>query len=115
VLNDLRTPRNREELAKLRSVQRGKFHHLKWSQSYMVPKLNAFYDSAFQGFGFHFGNNQFYQLAGLQLLWPLFKGNDNNIRSARPAGYRRGERSIPGADPAADLQAQTTGNDYSRR
>ncbi|HZE84288.1 MAG TPA: TolC family protein [Puia sp.] len=107
-------PANREELAKLKSVQRVMSTNLKWSQSYMVPKLNAFYDIGFQGFGFHFGNNQFYQLAGLQLLWPLFKGNDNKykIRQAR-LDIGAVNDQYQELTQQLTLQAQTTGNDYS--
>jgi outer membrane protein len=107
-------PAGREELTKLRSVQKVMATNLKWSQAYVVPKLNAFYDVGFQGFGFHPGNNQFYQLAGVQLLWPLFKGNDNRykIRQARldissvNDQYRELTQQLT-------LQTQTTGNDYS--
>ena len=88
--------------------------NLRWSRSFMVPKLNAFYDIGFQGFGFHFGSSQFYQLAGVQLAWPLFKGNDNKykIRQARldigsvNDQYRELTQQLT-------LQALTTGNDYS--
>ncbi len=34
----------------------------------------------FQGFGFRFNGDQFYQLGGLQLQWSLFRGNDNKYR-----------------------------------
>jgi outer membrane protein len=107
-------PAAREELVKLKSAQKIMETNLKWSQSYMVPKLNAFYDVGFQGFGFHFDNNQFYQLAGVQLAWPLFKGYDNKykIRQARldissvNEQYRELELQLT-------LQVRTTGNDYS--
>ena len=42
--------------------------------------MNAFYDIGFQGFGFHFNGTQFYQLAGIQLQWTLFKANDNKYK-----------------------------------
>jgi len=76
---------NREEFNRLKTFQKITASNLKWGRAYLVPKLNAFYDVGFQGFGFHFNNSQFYQLAGIQLIWPLFKANDNKykIRQAR--------------------------------
>jgi outer membrane protein TolC len=78
-------PMGREELNQLKSIQRILETNLKSSSSYMVPRLNAFYDIGFQGFGYHFNGDQFYQLAGLQLQWNLFKGGENKykIRQAR--------------------------------
>ena len=76
---------HREEFNRLKSFQRITASNLKWDRAYLVPKLNAFYDIGFQGYGFHFNGSQFYQLAGIQLVWPLFKANDNKykIRQAR--------------------------------
>src|ERR1700754_2706609 len=76
---------HREEFNRLKSFQRITASNLKWDRAYLVPKLSAFYDIVFQGYGFHFNGSQFYQLAGVQLVWPLFKANDNKykIRQAR--------------------------------
>ncbi len=71
---------NREEFLRLKSYQHILASNLKWDRAYLVPKLNAFYDIGFQGFGVHFNSSQFYQLAGVQLLWPLFKANDNKYK-----------------------------------
>jgi outer membrane protein TolC len=71
---------NREEFNRLNSWQRVFESDLKWDRSYLIPKLNAFYDIGFQGFGIHFNSSQFYQLAGVQLVWPLFKANDNKYK-----------------------------------
>ena len=87
--------------------------NLKWDRAYLIPRLNAFYDVGFQGFGFHFDNTQFYQLAGVQLNWTLFKANDNKykIRQARidiasiDDQYRELTQQL-------SLQAQTTANNY---
>ena len=75
----------REEFNQLKSYQRIVASNLKWDRNYLIPKLSAFYDVGFQGYGFRFNNSQFYQLAGIQLVWPLFKANDNKykIRQAR--------------------------------
>ncbi len=50
------------------------------NRSYLIPKLNAFYNIGFQGFGFRFNGDQFYQLGGLQFKWDLFKANDNKYK-----------------------------------
>ncbi|HTR31146.1 MAG TPA: TolC family protein [Puia sp.] len=70
----------REELARLTSYRRILESNLKWDRGYLIPKLNAFYDVGFQGYGIHLNSSQFYQLAGVQLVWPLFKANDNKYR-----------------------------------
>jgi outer membrane protein len=73
----------REEFARLRSYQQILRSNLKYDRNYLVPKLNAFYDVGFQGYGFHFNGSQFYQLAGVQLVWPLFKAGDNKYKIAQ--------------------------------
>ena len=76
----LELPANREELTKIQSAQKVVGTSMKMNRNYLVPKLNAFYNIGFQGFGFHFNNDQFYQLGGLQLKWDLFKANDNKYK-----------------------------------
>ena len=106
-------PAGREEFARLGSTRKILQSNLQWSRSYMIPKLNAFYDVGFQGFGFHFNNNQFYQLAGLQLQWSLFRGGDNKYK------VRQSEIDMAAIEDQycelsqqLTLQAQTAGNDY---
>ena len=70
----------REEFSRLRSYQHILQSNLKWDRNYLIPQLNAFYDVGYQGFGFHFNGTQFYQLAGINLVWPLFKANDNKYK-----------------------------------
>jgi outer membrane protein len=70
----------REEFTRLTSYQRVLESNLKWDRAYLIPKLNAFYDVGFQGYGIHLNSSQFYQLAGVQLVWPLFKANDNKYK-----------------------------------
>jgi outer membrane protein len=74
------SPDHREEFARLTSYRRILESNLKWDRAYLIPKLNAFYDVGFQGYGIHFNSSQFYQLAGVGLVWPLFKANDNKYR-----------------------------------
>lgn len=106
-------PAGREELTKLRSGQKILESNLSWSRSYLVPKLNVFYDIGFQGFGLHFNSNQFYQLGGLQLLWPLFKAGDNKykIRQAQIDMQSVGEQYRE-LTQQLTLQARTVTNDY---
>jgi outer membrane protein len=77
---DALSPDRREEFARLSSYQHILESNLKWDRAYLIPKLNAFYDIGFQGYGFHLNSSQFYQLAGVQLVWPLFKANDNKYK-----------------------------------
>ncbi len=70
----------REEFSRLKSYQHILQSNLKWDRNYLIPQLSAFYDVGYQGFGFHFNGTQFYQLAGVNLVWPLFKANDNKYK-----------------------------------
>jgi outer membrane protein len=76
---------SREELDRLKSYRQILESNLNYDRNYLIPKLNAFYDVGYQGYGFHFNSTQFYQLAGVNLVWPLFKAGDNKyrIRQAR--------------------------------
>jgi outer membrane protein TolC len=105
---------NREEFNRLKSFQKITASNLKWDRAYLVPKLNAFYDVGFQGFGFHFNGSQFYQLAGIQLVWPLFKAGDNKYK------IRQAEIDIATIDEQykqlaqqVNLEQQTTQNNYN--
>jgi outer membrane protein len=106
-------PAGREELAKLRSQQKMLESNLRWDRSYLVPKLSAFYDIGFQGFGYHFDGTQFYQLAGVQLQWALFKAGDNKykIRQTQIDIASVGDQ-YKELTQALTLQVQTTANDY---
>lgn len=109
----LEVPAKREELAKLRSAQKVLTSNLKLNQSYSIPKLNAFYNIGFQGFGFKFNGDQFYQLGGLQLQVPLFRANDNKYKirqsqldiDAITNQYKDVERQLT-------LQVSTSWNNY---
>ncbi len=73
-------PQNREELKQLSSTEKILETSRKLNNTYKLPVLNGFYNIGFQGYGYHFGDNQFYQLGGLQLTWNLFKANDNRLK-----------------------------------
>ena len=73
-------PQNREELKQLASTEKVLETNQKLNNTYKLPVLNGFYNIGFQGYGYHFGDNQFYQLGGLQLTWNLFKANDNKLK-----------------------------------
>lgn len=107
-------PAGREELVRLGSMQKILASNLKYNRQYLVPKLNAFYDIGFQGFGFKFNSDQFYQLAGVQLVWPLFKANDNKykIRQSEIDMKAVGEQ-YQELTQQLTLQVQTSANDYS--
>jgi outer membrane protein len=103
----------REELAKLQSAQKVVGTSIKMNRSYLIPKLNAFYNIGFQGFGFRFNGDQFYQLGGLQFKWDLFKANDNKYKvqqsqlelDALNTQYKDVEQQL-------SLQVHTTANNY---
>jgi len=103
----------REELSRLKSYRRILQSNLKWDRNYLVPKLSAFYDIGYQGFGIHLNATQFYQLGGIQLNWTLFKANDNKykIRQAQidldavDEQYRQLTQQLT-------LEQQTAANNY---
>jgi len=105
---------HREEFNRLKSFQRITASNLKWDRAYLVPKLNAFYDIGFQGYGFHFNGSQFYQLAGVQLVWPLFKANDNKykIRQAR-IDMAALDEQYQQLTQQVSLEQETTMNNYN--
>jgi len=70
----------REELQQIRSGEKVLQTNLNLNKSFVQPRLNAFYNIGFQGYGFNVFDKQFYQLGGLQLTWSIFKGNDNKLK-----------------------------------
>ena len=106
-------PVNREELLQIKSGQKALATNLKLNESYKLPRLNAFYNAGFQGFGYKFFDKQFYQLGGLQLTWNIFKANDNKLKvkqtrldiEALQNQYTNTEKQI-------QLQTATTYNTY---
>jgi outer membrane protein len=106
-------PARREELVKLQSAQKVVGTSIKMNRSYLIPKLNAFYNIGFQGFGFRFNGDQFYQLGGLQFKWDLFRANDNKYKiqqsqldlDALNNQYKDVEQQL-------NLQVRTSTNNY---
>jgi outer membrane protein len=106
-------PTGREELEQLKSTQKVLGTNLKLNKSYMVPKLNAFYNIGFQGFQLKFNGDQFYQLGGLQFRWNLFRANDNKYKiqqsqldmEALENRYKETEQQL-------SLQVRTAYNNY---
>jgi outer membrane protein len=105
---------SREEFTRLKSYQQILQSNLNYDRNYLVPKLSAFYDVGYQGFGIHFNGTQFYQLAGVNLSWSLFKAGDNKYRIAQ------GRIDIEAVDDQyrdltqqLTLEQQTTVNNYN--
>jgi outer membrane protein len=106
-------PAKREELARLKSAQKVLTSNLKLNQAFRIPKLNAFYNIGFQGYGLKFNGDQFYQLGGLQLQMPLFRANDNKYK------IRQSELDLEAisnqyqdVEHQLTLQVSTTWNNY---
>lgn len=109
----LDVPVRREELTKLQSAQKVVSASIKMNRSYLVPKVNAFYHVGYQGFGFHFNGDQFYQLGGLQLQWDLFKANDNKYKIQQSQlDLESLDTQYKDVEHQLTLQVQTTLNDY---
>ena len=104
----------REEFTRLKSTQNILATNLRWNQNYLIPKLNAFYDVGFQGYGYHFNNAQFYQLAGINLTWNLFKAGDNKYKiSQSRIDIRSTDEQYRQLTDQLTLEQQTTVNNYA--
>jgi outer membrane protein len=104
----------REEFTRLKSTQNILASNLRWNQNYLIPKLNAFYDVGFQGYGYHFNNTQFYQLAGINLTWNLFKAGDNKYKiSQARIDIRSTDEQYRQLTDQLTLEQQTTVNNYA--
>lgn len=104
----------REEFTRLKSTQNILATNLRWNQNYLIPKLNAFYDVGFQGYGYHFNNAQFYQLAGINLTWNLFKAGDNKYKiSQARIDIRSTNEQYRQLTDQLTLEQQTTVNNYA--
>jgi outer membrane protein len=103
----------REELQRIRSLQKVAATNVKMTRSFWMPVVNGFYQVGFQGFGFKFNNDQFYQLGGLQLQWPLSRGNDNKhkIRQAEIEAEALAKKYTE-VEQHLNLQVQTAYNNY---
>ncbi len=106
-------PAGREELAQIKSGQKALQTSLKLNESFKLPRLNAFYNIGFQGFGFNVFDKQFYQLGGLQLTWNIFKGNDNKLKIKQTqADIQQLQTQYNDVEKQLQLQVTTTYNAY---
>jgi outer membrane protein TolC len=106
-------PANREELQQIRSGEKAMQTNLHLNQSFILPRLNAFYNIGFQGFGFNILDKQFYQLGGLQLTWNIFKGNDNKLKVKQTqAAIEQLHTQYNDVQKQLQLQSTTTYNSY---
>jgi len=106
-------PGKREELAQLQSGKKMLETALKMNEAYKLPKLNAFYNIGYQGFGYRFNKDQFFQLGGLQLQWNIFKGSDNKFKIKQTiADIAAINNQYTEAEKQIMLQSATTHNTY---
>lgn len=106
-------PSSREELQQLKSSEKVLQTNLKLADTYKLPVLNGFYNIGFQGFGYKFNNDQFYQLGGLQLKWNIFSGNDNKLKSKQAQiDIDAIQNSYNDVEKQLLLQVATTYNTY---
>lgn len=71
---------NRPELDQLSRAQEANEWAIRRYQYANLPKLGAGLDIGYQGFGYNFGDNQGYFLAGFSLSWDLFKAGQNSAK-----------------------------------
>ena len=106
-------PAGREELQQLKSSEKVLETNLKLSDTYKLPTLNGFYNVGYQGFGYKFNIEQFYQLGGLQLRWNLFSGNDNKLKAKQAQiDIDAVQNQYTDASKKLLLQVTTTYNTY---
>ena len=104
----------REEFNRLRSDQNILASNLRWNKNYLIPRLNVFYDVGFQGYGYHFNNTQFYQLAGVNLTWNLFAAGANKYKISQALiDIRSTNEQYRQLTDQLTLEQQTTENNYS--
>lgn len=104
----------REELTKIKSAEKVLQKNLQLSNTYKLPVLNAFYNVGFQGYGYKFNDNHFYQLAGLQLTWNIFKANDNKLKTKQTqTDIDAIQNQYADVQNRLRLQATTAYNNYS--
>lgn len=70
----------REELAKLNQAIAITQYVTALTNSFQVPKLNAFVDLGSQAFDFKVNNKSIYYFGGLSLEWNIFSGNRNKAK-----------------------------------
>lgn len=71
---------NRLELAQLESGKRALSLQLRQQKAYQTPKIGAFLDIGFQGFGFKVWDKQAYGLLGAQVDMPIYTAKTNKLK-----------------------------------
>lgn len=74
------TIKNREELVKLQISSNINNYVEGLSKSYIVPKLNTFFDIGLQNYDWQFDNNSGYYFFGVSLRWDLFSSGKNQYK-----------------------------------
>lgn len=75
----------REELQQLDAGTRAVALQNQLLSRYKIPKIGAFADAGFQGFGFKVWDKQAYVLAGVQLEIPLYTAGNNKLKVQQSA------------------------------
>jgi outer membrane protein TolC len=70
----------REELAQINGGERALILQKQMNESYKIPKIGAFLDAGFQGFGFKIWDKQAYAIGGAQLEIPLYTADANKMK-----------------------------------
>jgi outer membrane protein TolC len=72
--------KNREEFAQIDRSARVLDLQKQMNESYKTPKIGAFLDGGFQGFGFKVWDKQAYVLAGAQIELPLYNAGNSKLK-----------------------------------
>jgi outer membrane protein len=92
IINSLNTPpqynsikkenllQKREEFAQISGGERALTLQKQMNEKYKTPKIGAFMDGGFQGFGFKIWDKQAYLLAGASLEMPLYNGGNSKLK-----------------------------------
>jgi outer membrane protein len=71
---------NREEFAQISGGEKALTLQKQMHESYKTPKIGAFLDAGFQGFGFKIWDKQAYAIGGAQLEIPLYSAGANKMK-----------------------------------
>ncbi len=92
IINSLNTPpqyfaqktadllQKREEFAQIKGGERALILQKEMNEKYKTPKIGAFVDGGFQGFGFKIWDKQAYVLAGASLEMPLYNAGNSKLK-----------------------------------
>ncbi len=77
---ETRVMEQRPELQQISKAQKANAWAIWRHQNALLPELGASFETGFQGFGYNFGDDQVYFLAGFSLRWNISKGASAWIR-----------------------------------